>query len=296
MSTGIVSIVSSNSRFDGVKSSLDLIESEIKSKIGSKRKILVKPNFVSVHTPLCATHVDAVDSLLNWFYDKFNLNEVIVAESPADGSVWDGVKNYGYDRLKEKYGVEFYYLDEGEFEEVEVYNSSGEVFKIRVAKILMNEDFFKISICRPKTHDTVIVTLTIKNMAMGSIPRREKPLMHQGYYYINLNIAKVATKVMPDLGVIDGLIGMEGNGPVHGTPIKWGVFLASTNPLHVDALTAYMMGFNPRNIGYLYYLHEWGYGEIDPSKINHIGEEPEKLKVKFKPHHTYHKQLNWKTP
>jgi len=292
---GSVSIVKADSRQEGIWNALELIRNEIEVKMRNRKKILVKPNFVSVKVMLSATPVEAVDVLLSYLYENFSPSEVIMAESLADGTLWDALKNYDYIKLKEKYPIEFIYLDEDEFETIEVFNSKGEKFNIRLAKIALNENLFKISICRPKTHDTVIVTLTIKNMAMGVIPRREKPLMHQGYHYINLNIAKVAAKVMPDLGVIDGLEGMQGNGPVHGEPIKWGAFLASTNPLHLDSLTAYMMGFNPQDIGYLHYLHKWGYGEINPTKIPWKGENPEKLKAEFKPHKTFHKQLKWET-
>jgi len=118
--------------------------------------------------------------------------------------------------------------------------------------------------------------------------------MHQGYYYINLNIAKVAGKVLPDLGVIDGLVGMEGNGPVSGEPKKWGVFAASTNPVELDAIIAYAMGFNPKDIGYLYFLNRWGYGEIDPEKIRVVGVSIDEVKTCFKPHRTIDQQYSWK--
>ncbi len=73
--------------------------------------------------------------------------------------------------------------------------------------------------------------------------------MRRGYSSINYNIALLTTKMMPDLGVVDGVVGMKGNGAVSGEPKKWGVVFASTNPVNLDAAVAYDMGFNPRDIG-----------------------------------------------
>ncbi len=297
MVDGKVSIVRSNSRIDGVQRCLGLVHDEIKTRI--KRKVLIKPNFVSVYNPLCATHVDAVDALINYLISNFNISEVIIAEAPALGEFFKGIENYGYTRLKNKYGnLEFIDLNADELEYVEVYDRHGRPFKIRVTKTLLREDLFKVSTCRPKTHDTVVVTLTIKNMAVGAPVKEDKPKIHQNYFFINLNIALLARPTMPDLGVVDGLEGMEGTGPVSGTSRPWGSFFASVNlsanPVHIDSIVAYCMGFNPYNIGYLYILSKWGYGELDPRKIKTISLSIEQVKVKFKPHPDYKIQLSWK--
>ena len=119
-------------------------------------------------------------------------------------------------------------------------------------------------------------------------------MVHRGWLEINQDIAMLATKLMPHLGVIDGVMGMEGNGPVSGTPKRWGVILASINPVSLDAATAYAMGFDPSDIGYLYFLNKWGYGEIDPRRIETIGEGLEEVRTSFKPHRDYQRQLSWK--
>lgn len=71
----------------------------------------------------------------------------------------------------------------------------------------------------PKTHDLVIATLSLKNMAVGSL--RTKSACHAGYRGTNLNLYKLAPYVAPHLAVIDGYQGMEGNGPVSGDRVEW---------------------------------------------------------------------------
>ena len=100
-------------------------------------------------------------------------------------------------------------------------------------------------------------------MVMGAIQSPHKWKVHQGYGAINLSIAELAELLMPHLAVIDGLEGMEGNGPVNGTPVKWGIFIAGTNAVEVDVLTTWLMGFDPKDVGYLYILHKKDRGRIN---------------------------------
>jgi uncharacterized protein (DUF362 family) len=99
---------------------------------------------------------------------------------------------------------------------------------------------------------------------------------------------------MPDLAVIDGFVGMEGDGPVDGDPVGLGVSSASLHPVSLDAVMAKVMGFEPLNIGYLYYLNEWGVGVADLDRIRIVGEPIEKVYRKFRPHSTHRDQLKWR--
>lgn len=289
-----VSVVKSFDEHGGVIRALELVREEILSHLGDKRKFLIKPNFVSTVNELAATPKACVDGILEFLHEHFNVSEVLIGESPALGSFRDAISNFGYLELRERYGdVEFVDLDDYGHEEIVLEDRRGE-FTVPVSKLVLSDEFVRISPCRPKTHDTVIVTLTIKNMVMGSIRKGYKSMVHRGWLEINYDIAMLATKLMPHLGVIDGVMGMEGNGPVSGTPKRWGVILASINPVSLDAATAYAMGFDPSDIGYLYFLNKWGYGEIDPRRIETIGEKLEEIRTSFKPHRDYQRQLSWK--
>jgi uncharacterized protein (DUF362 family) len=170
----------------------------------------------------------------------------------------------------------------------------GGVYEVGVFKALMDKSFVRISPCRAKTHDTVVVTLSIKNVVFGGIRKGNRGSMQRGYLTINYNLAKIATIVMPDLGIVDGVVGMEGNGPVSGREKKWGAIFASVNSVNLYSLVAYAMGFNPEDIGYLYFLAKWGYGEIDVRKIRTVGDDVESLRTSFKPHSLYNEQLSWR--
>lgn len=123
----------------------------------------------------------------------------------------------------------------------------------------------------------------------------DKFAMHQGYPTINLNLANLAPWVWPDIAVIDGYQAMEGAGPTRGDPVDWRLALAGTDALAVDTMTASLMGFDPRQIGYLSYCHRMGLGEGDVEAIETIGNvTPDAVRRSFKPHPAYRHQLRWR--
>ena len=288
-----VSVVKDLTSKRGVRRALDLIRGDVHRVLPSNARILIKPNFVSAYDPLSATPVECVDEILKFLLDMTNPKEIMVAESPTIGRFNDAVKSYGYERLREKYGVELCDLEEHGYEIVEVEDDRGLPLSLPISKLVLESDF-RVSPVRPKTHDVVIVTLAIKNMVVGSIRRGYRRLIHRGYWQINYLIAKIATKVMPHLAVVDGYEAMEGDGPVGGELRKWGAYFASINPVSLDSIVALAMGFNPGDIGYIYLLSKWGYGEIDPKKINVVGDDLSTIITAFKPHRDLKKQLKWK--
>ena len=93
--------------------------------------------------------------------------------------------------------------------------------------------------------------------------------------------------------MIDGYVGMEGDGPTQGDPVDHRMALAGTDPVAVDAACAYLMGFSPEEIGYLQHAARLGLGTADLEKIEVIGSPLEIARRRYRPHRTYRKQLHW---
>jgi len=288
----LVALVRSRGHYEGVQEALMLIKDQVAQGIKGKKKVLVKPNFVSARVQLSATPVEAVRAVLD-LVTQYHSGKIIIAEGPAISTFQEGLRNFGYLRLRDEYDVEFIDLNEDEPGEVEILNSHLKPISVHVARTVVESDY-RISVTRPKTHDEVIVTLSIKNTAVGSLLKGDKSRIHQGYKAINLNLARISKLTLPHLGVIDGFIGMEGNGPVSGTPINFRIAAASLDPVALDAVVAEAMGFNPQDVGYLHYLGEWGIGTLDLDKIEIRGIPLEKVKRSFKPHSGYREQLKWR--
>lgn len=288
-----VSLIRGGDRYTNVRRALELIEDEIADGIKGKQTILIKPNFVTVYNQLAATHVDAIRAVLD-VISRFTDKIITIAEGAAEGETETGFHEYGYYSLEKEYNVRLVDLNKDDFEKVEVFNRSFQRISVKVARTVLKSDF-RISVAPLKTHDTVIATLALKNMAVGSLcGLRAKKSIHQGYPAINRSIFELAKIVPPHLAVIDGFVGMEGNGPINGAPVDMRVALSGTDFLAVDTVGADLMGFNVDDIGYLHYCKEAKLGEGNLSKIEIVGNTSvDRCRRKFRPHSAHSAQLKW---
>jgi len=288
----VVSVTKSTGHYDGVRRALRLIEEKVEHDVKGKKRILIKPNFVSTSRQLAATHVDAVKAVLDMI-SQYHSGAFLIGEGPANSSLTTGLTNFNYLTLRDEYDVEFLDLNRDDWVAVEGCNSQLRPLTFRLSKSVVESDY-RVSVAIPKTHDCVITTLSIKNMVVGSLVNSEKSKIHQGYKGINLNLATFSRFVMPHLGVIDGFIGMEGRGPVSGDPVELRAAAASLYPVSLDAVTSKIMGFDPFEIGYLHHLHEWKRGIIDLNQITILGTSIDDVAQRFQPHPRYHEMHNWK--
>ncbi len=286
-----VSIIKGKSRRENIVKSLEQISDDIRRGVGD-RQVVIKPNFVSTSIQLASSHIDQIRGILD-FFKEFYKKRVIVAEA-ACGDTMDAFKNFGYHRLINEYDVELMDLNQGSYEPVSIRDSMRKPIHVRVSRLLLDEDNYLISAAKLKTHDTSVVTLSIKNMAMGSVLLFDKEKVHQGFKQTNLNIAKLAQLVWPDLSVIDGLVGMEGDGPTFGDPIHVGVAISSVDPLAADRVACEVMGIDIWKVGYLYYCSERGLGEMDLQRIDIVGEALRECVKPFRLHSTVKEQYRWR--
>jgi uncharacterized protein (DUF362 family) len=311
--TAKVSLATGNDRADIAFKSMEPFKAEIAAAIGNKRVIL-KPNNVITNVPLCASHVDNLEGILE-FLKSIGKTNVILAESPAGGSVMEGFNNYGYPRLAKKYGIKLVDLDTEAVTVVQCIDEKDfQPHAVRVAKIMMDPaNNFVISAAKLKTHDLVGITLSLKNVVIGAGHkdtgsglanagpgggRSDKRLMHGGGTHgINYNIFTLSSVLHPHLAVIDGYEGMEGTGPVHGTPISQKVCLTSLDWLAADRVGAELMGVDVSKIGYLTFAIAAGNrGQGDLSKIQIVGPPVSNFAKTYQLPNTWQQIISWQRP
>jgi uncharacterized protein (DUF362 family) len=138
-----------------------------------------------------------------------------------------------------------------------------------------------VSMPKLKTHHWAGATLSLKN-CFGCVPGRvygwPKNTLH--WAGVTESIVDVAAAVRPDLQIVDGIVGMEGNGPIQGTPIPAGVLVFGTDPVATDATSARLMGLDPGRIPYLKQAARF-LGQGDLEEVRQVGEDPERLAVPF---------------
>jgi len=287
----VVSLVQGDDRYDNVRRSLESIVDTI--DLSHMQRILIKPNLVSATKQLASTHVDAVRAVLG-FLRRQGVGHVVIAENTAEGSTRDGYRNFGYLPLMNEYDVELVDLAEEEWIDATIYNDDDELLPITLSRRIVESEF-RISVNPIKTHNCVMVTLAIKNLAIGAL--KERTTFHQGYPAMNRSLYRLAQMTAPHLSVLDGFVGMEGDGPGSGDPVDLRVAIAGADPVATDTIGTMVMCHDPQQVGYLRYCAEGGLGEGDPTRIELRGNVSiEEARREFRKHPSYEQQRDWCTP
>ena len=281
-----VSIASSEDRAKGVAQSLELIDSEV---VIPDRPVMVKPNFVTTTNQLAATHVDATRATLEYLSGK-GVSDFVIAVGPALGTPDSGFDNYGYRDLTNDFKIEFMDLNTDDRIPVPAFDDHLNPQTLYMSKRL--SESYVVSVCPMKTHNNVVVTLGLKNILVGTLSGvEEKRKIHKGSKAINLTLAKMAQHVVPDLTVIDGVSGMQGDGPIDGFEMPSNVVVASHHGIAADVVGLQVMGYDLNQVGYLRYAMELRNLALDDIEV--VGESIDTVKVSYADHKDIEEQLTW---
>jgi uncharacterized protein (DUF362 family) len=130
-----------------------------------------------------------------------------------------------------------------------------------------------VSLPKLKTHHWVGVTLSLKNM-FGTVPGVKygwpKNVLH--WRGIHESIVDINLALRPGFAIVDGIEGMEGDGPLNGPTVRSGVIIMGDNLTAVDATGARVMGLYPEQVPYLRLMARHG-GTVTEGRIVQLGEE-----------------------
>ena len=290
-SNSVVSLIRGEDRYDNVRRALDAVADTI--EIGSARRLLIKPNLVSATNQLASTHVDAIRAVLDFLRER-STGRLIIAENTAEGSTVDAYRQFGYEKLLDHYDVELIDLAEEGWVESTIYDENMNLIPVRLARRIVESDY-RISVNPIKTHNCVMVTLAIKNLAIGAL--KERSDFHKGYPAMNRSLLRLAQMTAPQLSVLDGFVGMEGDGPGSGDPVDLRVAIAGCDPVATDTIGALVMGHDPQLVGYLRYCAEEGLGTNEMQYIELRGNTTiAAARKEFCRHPDFEKQLGWCGP
>jgi uncharacterized protein (DUF362 family) len=270
-----VAIVKGERSHEPVFKALDLID--YKSAFADCKKILIKVNFITDKTWDSGATTDpiVVEAIIKKL--KEQPVEVIVVES--DATITNADKAFEKTGMKEvcqRNGVEFFNLRYVK-DRVTIPIPDGETLKSITVPRIVTESAI-VSAAKLKTHSSTSVTLGMKNL-FGLLPDKFKAKYHAKG--ISRVIVDINTLIKPALTVIDGFVGMEGNGPVDGTPVKMDTIIAGKNVVAVDSTGCRVMGIDPRSISHIRRAKEKALGNIDNIEV--LGEKIENVSRPFKP-------------
>jgi uncharacterized protein (DUF362 family) len=304
-----VGVVRGEDRRKNVYQALMAIDKQIQPKLKNKKYAVIKPNNVNTSIQLAATHADALRGILDYLSERFK-GPVVIAEASA-GETHVGFENFKYARLISEYPRQQVKLidlnEEAKFERIALLDADLHIVPIRLAARLLDPDAFVISSSMLKTHNTVIASLSVKNMVLGAplhqAPNEtphwnEKRKYHVGLRQTHYNMLLTAQKLAPNWGLalVDGYEGMEGNGPSSGSPVSSRVAIASTDYIAADRVSVEAMGINSEWLGYLKYCCQMGIGQYDLSKIEIAGTPIAEVKKQYRLHTDIERELQWQGP
>jgi uncharacterized protein (DUF362 family) len=234
--------------------------------------VFLKPNIVA-GLPAesgCITNPRLTGAVVEWLRDH-GVSRIFVGEGPGVGLDEARVfKKSGYEKLCKRLGVELVNLHAAAR-----LARDWQYGTIGVPQLAVESDLY-INLPKAKTHGYTTVTLALKNQKGLLAPDDKKKFHHLG---LHEPIVEFASIIQPHLTIVDGIVGIEGDGPVNGTRINSQFIVLSANQVEADATCARLMGFEPKTIDHIRMAVERGLGTMDPEVE---GDSVESLSQRFK--------------
>ena len=216
------------------------------------RSVLLKPNLVEFEPGTSInTHPLLVHAALEGFR-ALGASSVRIAEGPGHRrNTLDLADAAGYFKIVPNFEDVFVDLNLDDVTRVRPAHQLSQIDKLYLPNSALAADLL-VSLPKMKTHHWVCATLAMKNLfgiVPGGIYGWPKNILH--WSGIEESIADLHAIFPRQFALVDGIVGMEGNGPIHGRSKPAGVLVAGRDPVAVDATCCRIMGIDPRRIGYL---------------------------------------------
>lgn len=209
-------------------------------------RVLLKPNLLTGARPTkeCVTRPELVYAVAQLV--KAAGGEPFLGDSPAFGSAHGVAKANGYLPWMEKARIPIRELHGKRY----ATEASGELAHLLLSKEAMNADVV-INLPKVKSHVQLTLTLGVKNL-FGCVPGKMKAWWHmeagKDRDRFGTMLVETARAIAPQLTIMDGILGHEGNGPSGGEPRALGVMGASTDVFALDRALVEILGANPAEI------------------------------------------------
>jgi len=246
------------------------------------KRILLKPNLVE--TAPGQSHINTNPAIILAVAEalrRLDAREVIVAE--GQGHQRDSqlvLDESGMGDALEEAGLAFVDLNHDEFAAIPNAGAWTDLAPLYLPNTLLGVDWV-ISMPKMKTHHWAGVTCSMKNLfgvMPGVVYGWPKNVLH--YAGIPQSILDINATVKPSLAIVDAIVGMEGDGPIMGTPKEVGCIVMGRNLPAVDATCTRIMGLNPYGVPYLA-LASGRLGPLHETNIAQRGEPIAALRTTF---------------
>jgi len=242
------------------------------------QKVLLKPNLVEFDPNTC---INTDVSVVAAAYDVFRAlgaAEVIIGEGPGHRRDTYSLVEMAHYRDISHFDDLFVDLNRDDVSPVQKFADRNEMYFPNTA---LRADLV-VSLAKMKTHHWAGATLSMKNffgLVPGSVygwPKNE--LHHIG---IPESIVELNRIFRRSFAIVDGIVGMEGNGPIQGTPKPANVLVMGSDLPAVDATCCRIMGIDPAKIEYLRMAADGNLGNVEEIHIEQRGEQISEVRTNF---------------
>lgn len=244
----------------------------IRSLIPQNSKVLLKPNFLSVSgkgSPV-NTHYAFFEAVIRVVKDY--TEHISFGDSPGHQDPQKAAERSGFMEVAQKYGVMF--ADFNDAVHVELDNPL--LYKYwNIARAACEADVL-ITLPKLKTHALMYYTGAVKNQ-FGCVPGPQKAQWHLKQpdpEYFSRILLDINSVVKTNFAILDGIIAMEGNGPLNGSPKKMDTIIMGQSLTAVDSTAVRLIGYkNVLTVPFLKVAQETKWGAVLPQKITVLGEK-----------------------
>jgi uncharacterized protein (DUF362 family) len=247
------------------------------------KRIVIKPNMVDV-SPDRPIHTDPrlIEALVAHLAD-LGAREIVLAEGTSHNrDAEDLFRRAGYEALARRRGVRLVDLNYDDLTPVTCVNPRATLLREIALPRTIGEADILVSVPKMKTHKLAGITLSLKNM-FGILPGMvygwPKNTLH--WNGIPLSICEINGTVRTHYTVVDGVVGMEGHGPIMGTARKVGVLVMGDNALAVDGTAARVMGVDPTRVDYLAMAQKLRLGSLRSADVQISGGAVDRFRTDF---------------
>jgi uncharacterized protein (DUF362 family) len=246
------------------------------------KKILLKPNLVEVSPS--HEHINTHPLLVRAATEAFlalGAYKVFVGEGP--GHVTDTlmvIEETGLADVLFEDRIPFVDLNHDNLFSIKNHTGFNSLKKLTFPATLQEMDWI-VSLAKMKTHHWAGVTLSMKNffgVMPGAVYGWPKNVLH--HHGIDRSIIDINATLKPHFAIVDGITGMQGDGPIMGDPIQSGVLVMGRNLPAVDATCCRVMGIDPNRISYLKVAGNT-LGPIQAHNITQRGESISEVMTEF---------------
>ncbi|MBX9580515.1 MAG: DUF362 domain-containing protein [Gemmataceae bacterium] len=246
------------------------------------RRVVLKPNLVEYHRDkVINTDPRVIDAVIT-LCKREGAAEVVVAEGPGHWrNVQFLVNESGLGAVLEKHGVRFVDLNHDEPVKLPNLGRLTGLDSLYLARTVAEAEVL-ISLPKLKTHHWAGATLSLKNL-FGTLPGicYGWPKNELHWRGIPNSIVDIALTRTPDLAVVDGIVGMEGDGPLNGTAKPVGAVVMGADLVAVDATCCRLMGLPPERLPTLRLAADRRLGRLAEADIPQLGESIKSMASPF---------------